>query len=105
MSFFINAKKMYAKFEDEVKEKLYEIKDNIKLTIENITIEHVIYLIEYAMDFEDFQIWLTKQYSLGKILSDNDIYKEFLTTYSFEDILNRINGNNKMIKTNRQKNW
>ena len=25
------------------------------------------------MDFEDFQIWLTKQYSLGKILSDNDI--------------------------------
>ena len=64
---------MYAKFEDEVKWKLYEIRDNIKLTNENITIEHVIYLIEYAMDFEDFQIWLTKQYSLGKILSDNDI--------------------------------
>ena len=77
MSFFINAKKMYAKFEDEVKEKLYEIKDNIKLTNENITIEHVIYLIEYAMDFEDFQIWLTKQYSLGIILSDNDIYHNF----------------------------
>lgn len=40
----------------KLNKKLYEIRDNIKLTNENITIEHVIYLIEYAMDFEDFQI-------------------------------------------------
>lgn len=52
-----------------------------------LSIDEIIKFLNYAMNFDEFQIWLIRNKTEGVKLSDNDVLQKFFSQITEEQIL------------------
>ena len=52
-----------------------------------LSIDEIIKFLNYAMNFDEFQIWLIRNKTEGVKLSDNDVLQKFFSQITEEKIL------------------